>query len=140
MAARSRWRRGRTRGQESGSRDRVEEGKGSSGRRDSASPQTTLATSTEPSPKSAPETIRKGVYLSALIYVEGEQPPPDDFTRLATDALREALQAALEAKPSGLDMTLKGVEVQNDVEEDGEDEEDKSVGGSDGKAHGKFQF
>jgi hypothetical protein len=65
-----------------------------------------------------PKTIQKGVYLSALVYVKGEQPPAENFTALATSALKDALASALKGDHGGLSMTLKKVEVQNDVEQD----------------------
>ena len=76
-------------------------------------------------------TIRKGIYLSALIYVEGDQPAPEDFTALATSALKKRLASAFEGEQDGLAMTLRKVEVVNDVEE--EDAEDKPQ-------EEKFQF
>jgi len=81
--------------------------------------------------KSGAETvIKKGIYLSALIYVEGEQAAPEDFAALTTAALKEKLKAALERDDSGLRMSLKKIEAQNDVEED----EAK------GQGEEKFQF
>ena len=76
-------------------------------------------------------TIRKGIYLSALIYIEGDQPAPEDFTALTTDALKKRLASAFEGEQDGLAMTLKKVEVVNDVEE--EHAEDKPQ-------EEKFQF
>jgi len=83
----------------------------------SATPQTAAAQPTKPDIETPP-TIRKGIYLSALIYVEADQPPAEDFTAAATSALKDAFQAALKETSSGLTMTLKKVEVRNDVEED----------------------
>lgn len=81
--------------------------------------------------KSSAETvIKKAIYLSALIYVEGEQAAPEDFAALTTAALKEKLKAALERDDSGLRMSLKKIEAQNDVEED----EAK------GQGEEKFQF
>ena len=79
-------------------------------------------------------TIRKGIYLSALIYIEGDQPAPEDFTDLTTSALKKKLASAFEGGQDGLTMTLKKVETVNDVEE--EDEEDSSPEGEEEK----FQF
>jgi hypothetical protein len=76
-------------------------------------------------------TIRKGVYLSALIYIEGDQPAPEDFTALTTSALKKRLASAFEGEQDGLAMTLKKVEVVNDIEE--EDAEDRPQ-------EEKFQF
>src|SRR5437763_459394 len=70
---------------------------------------------TPAAPSSAP-TIRKGVYLSALVYVEGDMPAPQDFMSPATSALKEALSQAFKDNPGGFSMTLKKVEVQNNVE------------------------
>jgi hypothetical protein len=85
-----------------------------------------------PDDKSAP-AIRKGVYLSALVYVEGDLPAPEDFTTPATSALKEVLGEAFKAKPGGLNLTLKKVDVQNDLEQE-EAEEGKGAGEE------KFQF
>ncbi len=78
--------------------------------------------------------IRKGIYLSALIYVEGDMPAPDDFISPTTKALKSVLDRALKGEHDGLSMTLKKVEVQNDVEQD--DEEEANEGGEEEK----FQF
>jgi hypothetical protein len=83
-------------------------------------------------PKPA-NVIRKGIYLSALIYVEGDMPAPDDFISSATNALKSVLDEALKGEHDGLSMTLKKVEVRNDVEQ--EDEEGKDSSGEE-----KFQF
>jgi hypothetical protein len=66
--------------------------------------------------------IRKGIYLSALIYVEGDMPAPEDFISPTTKALKSVLEGALKGEHDGLSMTLKKVEVRNDVEQDEEDE------------------
>ncbi|HYO50890.1 MAG TPA: hypothetical protein VEW94_13650 [Chloroflexia bacterium] len=63
-------------------------------------------------------TIRKGIYLSALIYIEGDQPAPEDFAALTTSALKKRLASAFESEQDGLAMTLKKVEVVNDIEEE----------------------
>ena len=76
-----------------------------------------------------PPSIRKGIYLSALIYIEGDQPAPEDFAAWAKPALKQTLTAALEGNHNGLSMTLKKLEVQNDVEEDDENGDEE-----------KFQF
>ena len=65
--------------------------------------------------------IRKGIYLSALVYVEGEQAAPEDFAALATSALKEALAETFRERHGGLSMSLKGIEVRNDVEQEDED-------------------
>jgi hypothetical protein len=78
-------------------------------------------------------TIRKGIYLSALIYIEGDQPAPEDFTALTTSALKKRLASAFEGEQDGLTMSIKKVEVVNDVEE--ESAEDKPQGEEE-----KFQF
>ncbi|HEX8228230.1 MAG TPA: hypothetical protein VF826_02830 [Chloroflexia bacterium] len=90
-------------------------------------------------PASAEQTkptnvIRKGIYLSALIYVEGDMPAPDDFISPTTKALKSVLDGALKGEHDGLSMTLKKVEVRNDVEQ--EDEEEGESNGEDEK----FQF
>ena len=76
--------------------------------------------------------IRKGIYLSALIYVEGDMPAPDDFISPATKVLKSVLEDALKGEHDGLSMTLKKVEVRNDIEQDEEAE-------GDGQEE-KFQF
>jgi hypothetical protein len=83
-----------------------------------------------PEEKSVP-TIHKGVYLSALVYVEGDMPAPEDFTSTATSVLKEALGEASKSIPGGLSMSVKKVEVQNDVEQDDDNNQDKEE---------KFQF
>ena len=79
--------------------------------------------------------IRKGIYLSALIYVEGDLPAPDDFISPATNALKSVLGEALKDEHDGLSMTLKKVEVRNDIEQDDEEEEAKGE-----EQEEKFQF
>src|SRR5438105_2901932 len=98
----------------------------------SAGTPSTPSTSSAPSRAAQqPATIPKGVYLSALIYVEGDQAPASDFTALATSALKDALSSALKGDHGGLSMTLKSVDVQNDVEQDGGEQASKQP---------KFQF
>jgi hypothetical protein len=87
-------------------------------------------------PKPA-NVIRKGIYLSALIYVEGDMPAPEDFIAPATKALKSVLDEALEGEHDGLSMALKKVEVRNDVEQDDEEEEEEEEG--EGQEE-KFQF
>ena len=97
----------------------------------------TSATQTTPGPANRATqktpTIRKGIYLSALIYIEGDQPAPEDFAALVTSALEKRLATAFEGEQDGLAMTLKKVEVVNDIEE--EDAEDKPE-----EEEEKFQF
>ncbi len=76
--------------------------------------------------------IRKGIYLSALVYVEGDMPAPDDFISPATKALESMLDEALKGEHDGLSMSLKKVEVRNDIEQE-DDEEGKGQ-------EEKFQF
>jgi hypothetical protein len=76
-------------------------------------------------PERPSDTVRKAIYLSALIYVEGDQPAPEDFAAVATSAVKEELSAAFKDGHNGLTMTLKKVEVRNDIEENGEEEEEK---------------
>jgi hypothetical protein len=117
------------------------------GAAESAPPQTAPAqqTTRQPSQPSgtgvdagqpATDTIKKGVYLSALIYVEGNQPPAEDFNSLSISALKKNLNQFFATPHDGLTMTLKSVDVQNDVEAD--DGESGSAGGS--KKEEKFQF
>ncbi len=82
-------------------------------------------------PEEPTDTTRKGIYLSALVYVEGHMPAPEDFISPATKALESALDEALKGEHDGLSMTLKKVEVRNDIEQDDEAEADEQE---------KFQF
>lgn len=99
----------------------------------------TTPTTPDPANSATQKTpaIRKGIYLSALIYIEGDQSAPEDFTTLTTSALKERLASAFEGEQDGLTMTLKKVEVVNDVEED---EEDSSPEGEGEEEEEKFQF
>src|SRR5687768_4640094 len=87
---------------------------------------TSAPTEPKPAPNKTPEAtpkaasdeksgaepvMKKGIYLSALIYIEGEQAAPDDFAALSTAALKEKLKAALERDDSGLRMSLKKIEA-----------------------------
>ena len=85
-------------------------------------------------PAKPDNVIRKGIYLSALIYVEGDMPAPDDFISPTTKALTSVLDHALKGEHDGLSMTLKKVEVRNDIEQGDEEEANDS-----GKEE-KFQF
>ncbi len=90
----------------------------------------------EPSDKSqTPASIRKGIYLSALIYIEGEQAPAANFNALAKAALTDRLAGKNSPEYAGLAMTLKKAEEQTDVAGDsGEGESGKSKKGD------KFEF
>ena len=68
--------------------------------------------------------IKKGIYLSALIYIEGEQAAPANFDPVAVDALKKKLQSAFNEE-ADLRMTLKKIEIQNDVEEEEAEGEEK---------------
>jgi hypothetical protein len=83
-----------------------------------------------------PPVIRKGIYLSALIYIEGDQPAPEDFAALTISALKQVLNRCLQGEHDhqGLSMTLKRLEVRHDIEQNGEEEE-----GEEGREE-KFQF
>jgi hypothetical protein len=72
---------------------------------------------------SNPATIRKGVYLSALIYVEGDQAPAEDFNGLTTSTLKKILGDLFSTPHDGLTFALKVVNVKNNVED--EDLEEK---------------
>ncbi len=78
----------------------------------------------EPEAQPAP-TIRKGIYLSALIYIEGDQPAPEDFIALTTATLSRTLDQCLRGDHNGLSMALKRIEVRNDIEQDGEEQEER---------------
>lgn len=69
----------------------------------------------------APAIIRKGIYLSALIYIEGEQAPDENFNELAKAALKDKMAGDNNPEYARLTIILKRVEEQTDVEED-EDE------------------
>ena len=77
------------------------------------------------------EKIRKGIYLSALIYIEGDQAPADNFNALAKAALQDRLSGTHNPAHDALKMTLKKAEEQTDVEED------DSRGGQSNKAQPK---
>lgn len=64
-------------------------------------------------PRQGRPTMRKAVFLSALISVEGDRPPAQDFAREAKAALKEALAGS----QSDLKITLKHVAVRNNVED-----------------------
>ena len=96
-----------------------------------ASPEVPPVPSQKPTPPEISASIRKGVYLSALIYVEGDLAASADFTSPATSALKDALTEALKSNPGGLNMTLKKVDVQNDVTQDSAEESGSTE---------KFQF
>ncbi len=83
-------------------------------------------------PDTSRATIRKGIYLSALIYIEGDLAPAANFADPATAALKTALNNALKGDHGGLTMTLKSVNVRNDIEQA------DAAGG--GPKEGKFQF
>src|SRR5437879_9538013 len=86
----------------------------------------------EPTDKSqAPATIHKGIYLSALIYIEGDQAPAENFNALAKAALKDRLAGKNSPEYAGLTMSLKKVEEQTDVEDDGNGK---------GADSGKFEF
>ncbi len=76
----------------------------------------------------APPVIRKGIYLSVLIYIEGDQPAPDDFADLTTSTLKHVLTQAFKDDPDGLTITLKKIEPRHDIEEDdGAEAEDSNT-------------
>jgi hypothetical protein len=97
-------------------------------------------------PREGRAGIRKGIYLSALIYVEGERPPRADFTREAKAALKDALQDALANVDDDLSMTLKGITVQNNIEGDetggetGEEAGEEAGEGADRTTRGEEKF
>src|SRR6476620_7016960 len=65
------------------------------------------STSDAQSATASDEMIKKGVYLSALIYVEGYQKPPDDFNTTTITALKKVLSDCLASPPDGLTLKLK---------------------------------
>jgi hypothetical protein len=70
-------------------------------------------------PRQGKPTIRKGINLSVLIYVEGDRPPAQNFTREAKNALQQILKEAFANASGDLTMALKRVRVQNNVEDEG---------------------
>lgn len=84
----------------------------------------------------APEVIRKGAYLNVLLYVEGEQHAPDDFTKLATATVRAALDPITSKPKDGLSITLKQIEERHDIEQDDEESPEEGEGGKEER----FQF
>ncbi|MGA7733084.1 MAG: hypothetical protein WCD37_17640 [Chloroflexia bacterium] len=87
-------------------------------------------------PRQGRPTIRKGIYLSALIYVEGDRPPAQNFTREAKNALRKILEEAFANASGDLTMTLKRIRVQNNVE----DEEPNNPNANASTQEEKFDF
>ena len=102
----------------------------------SANPTTSAGAATGQSPTS---TIKKGIYLSALVYVEGNQAPADDFNSLSISLLKKNLNAFFSTPHDGLTMSLKSVDVQNDVEVD-DGGGDSATGTAGKKKEDKFQF
>ena len=86
------------------------------------------------------KAIRKGIYLSALIWVEGDWPAARDFMGPAKAAAKDALGRALEGEHDGLTLRLKGLEVRNDVEDDGDDGESESEAAGKKEDKEKFEF
>jgi len=86
------------------------------------------------------QPIRKGIYLSALIWVEGDWPAARDFMGPAKAAAKDALGRALEGEHDGLTLRLKGLEVRNDVEDDGDDGESESEAAGKKEDKEKFEF
>lgn len=72
-----------------------------------------------------PQAMKKGVYLSALVYIEGMQAPADDFAALA----KKTLSDALSGDHNGLTITLKNSHVENNVEDDSSASSASSKGG-----------
>jgi hypothetical protein len=50
--------------------------------------------------------------------VEGEQAPADDFNKLATSALKKELGDCFASAHDGLTMSLKSVNVKNNVQDE----------------------
>ncbi len=93
-------------------------------RRSKANPvQKELESGQDKQPATEPP-IKKGIYLSALIYIEGEQAAPADFDSTAIDALKKKLSTAFSIE-GDLRMTVKKIGVQNDVEEEAGEGEEK---------------
>jgi hypothetical protein len=98
-------------------------------RTESATPEEKATTTRQEPAEEPPAKIRKGIYLSALIYVEGEQAPAENFSATAKSAVRDAL----DGEHDGLSITLKKLEAKTDVEQEDE-------GKGEGKGEGKFEF
>lgn len=85
----------------------------------------------------AEPTIRKGIYLSALVYIEGNQPAPEDFAAIASSVLKSALSS----DHGDFSITLKKVEVQNNIEDSaGDGPGDAGGDNSAASKPDKFQF
>jgi hypothetical protein len=61
----------------------------------------------------APQTMKKGIYLSAMLYVEGMQAPADDFSALAKSAVTDALAG----DHKGLSISVKNLKAENNVDD-----------------------
>ena len=73
---------------------------------------------------------------------EGNQAPADDFSALSTSTLKKNLSEFFATPHDGLTMTLKSVDVQNDVEaDDGGPQDNGQTAAADTKKKAdKFQF
>jgi hypothetical protein len=89
-------------------------------------------------PRQGSTPMHKGVYLSALIYIEGYQPAQEDFAALATSALKKALGACLGDLQDKMTATLKSIDVRNNAEDEEDSGEHKSGAGT--NKDEKFQF
>ena len=69
-------------------------------------------------PRQGRPTIRKGVYLSALIYIEGDSPPAQDFTTQAKSTLQKLLNDTFAKPHDDLNISLKRITVQNNIEDE----------------------
>jgi hypothetical protein len=101
------------------------------------------------SAKPAPGTMKKGVYISALIYAEGYAAPTEDFNKSTIAIVKKLIGDCLDAPQDAVTLSLKSVDVQNDVEQDdgdtsGKDEPPKKgkskASSTRKKSEEKFQF
>lgn len=82
----------------------------------------------------AVQPMKKGIYLSALIYVEGMQAPADDFASFA----KSAVTGAVAGNHDGVTITLKNLHVENNVEDTGDS--GKQADQTDSSSKGGFEF
>jgi hypothetical protein len=70
----------------------------------------------------APATMKKGAWVVARLYVEGEDAPAHDFTETAIAAAKAVVTAGLEWATGPYKVTLKKLEVDDDPPDADEDE------------------
>lgn len=68
----------------------------------------------DPPEQAAPATIHKGAYVVVRLYLEGDQPPAEDFAQTATGAARAVFDAGIAAQATPLTATIKQIRVDDD--------------------------